>query len=1332
MLPLFNANETFKTFLIDVKYFTKNDFNRCYIYVNQFINQIIIFKLLIMKRTILLLMATFAIIIAGNYVATAQNMLTNPGFEDWVDNGAPGPPDAWPVSSTTDFTASQDAVNVHGGSYSVNLTWTTQTNRDLQQIDLGPLTAGDNFEFSVYALDNDPAGYISIYIRWEDAAGGYLSNSPFISSIDDPNFQFITTGSQIAPPLSAQGEVRIRCYDVSSNWDGDATVYVDDANLQNVSGAPPVITNAYAISSTAMDLVYDKDITSVSNGDYALTGSASITFSSATIDGTDAKIVHLTGASTSMAGDITLDNIEDFDNGTNYNFYAGILPISYTNTVNPGGTILNGYTATFQGIVSANDDYRDVWVSDNSGQYNGVLIFDYDFDAVAFVGDEILFACERDVFNNLTEMRNPILINTLSTGNTPYGPDIIPGSDIDETIPAETNPAEAWESQLVKIEDFTIVSYDNINYDYVCSWTDGISTYTFHMGDLADTEFANITLTVGETYPSITGVVDWDFYNFYYRINPRNQEDIEGSVAPATQLAIVSVNGGTDPETSSNFSVVVQVWGSSGNPTIADGDINFTFTTNGGDLLNVDFVTGTTTTGTILDGTSEITVTGVQMDPAGTNVTITANDDAAILTSGTSAPFDVIQGISYIAYQGFEQSGDTWNYSTNPPPYYVPGSSDDVWDVVSSLSAITPAAGDFFWGMQDLDNEIGGGNFWHTLDLDPVDISSYGGVDLSFQYYTIGFDSLATDTLGYVIEYDNGTTWGDPVFLISNTLGWATVTIPIPNETNYVRLRLQARQNGGSDYAGWDDIKLLATTANPPTKLSIISVNGGDDPYENSDFEVIVQTQDAGGVPSAVATPVNFTLTTNGGDLGTVGFVGGTTTTGTIETGSNFTILTGVQMNPTGTNVTITANDDATFNGLSPGTSELFDVVEFVLPAIMITEVMKDPFTVSDSNGEWFEVYNNSSTPVDMIGWVMKDLGSNEHTILSSVVVPAFGFAVLGNDANSATNGGYTCDYEFTSFFLGNSDDEIILYLPDGITEVDRVEWDAGTLWPDPIGASMVFAGFNTEDNNDGTNWVTAYRRESSYVDAGDNGSPGTNGYQQLLTGGFKLSMNAFLEGPYDADVDMMAGNLFIPQGQPFDTVPYYGNLTPKWLYAGADRYSNFNGIETDWVLIELRDATTAANAGSAATIDTRPAMLLDDGSIVALNGFADLSLNLSVTNNLYIVIWHRNHLGIMSATGLNPVAGDLDSYDFTTGSDKVYGTTAGYIELEPGVWGMVAGDVNADGTVDTSDNADGWSTDTGKSGYLGGDLNLNGQSNNQDKNDFWLPNNVTNSQVPN
>ena len=64
-------------------------------------------------------------------------------------------------------------------------------------------------------------------------------------------------------------------------------------------------------------------------------------------------------------------------------------------------------------------------------------------------------------------------------------------------------------------------------------------------------------------------------------------------------------------------------------------------------------------------------------------------------------------------------------------------------------------------------------------------------------------------------------------------------------------------------------------------------------------------------------------------------------------------------------------------------------------------------------------------------------------------------------------------------------------------------------------------------------------------------------------------------------------------------------------------------------------------------------------------------------------------------------------TYDFTTGSDKYYGTN-GAKELQSGVWGMIAGDGNGDGSIDAQDyNL--YKSNQGNEGYESADYNLDG-----------------------
>ena len=152
---------------------------------------------------------------------------------------------------------------------------------------------------------------------------------------------------------------------------------VSNGDMESWPSGVSSIEKAYTISNNEMDVIYDYAVSSVDPTDYTLTGTATITFTGATIDGSDPKIVHLTGASSNMNGDATLDNIADAALSLNFDFYAGIMPISYTNTNNPGGTLTNGYIATYQGIISANDAaniLRKIAISDSKLSYQSISV----------------------------------------------------------------------------------------------------------------------------------------------------------------------------------------------------------------------------------------------------------------------------------------------------------------------------------------------------------------------------------------------------------------------------------------------------------------------------------------------------------------------------------------------------------------------------------------------------------------------------------------------------------------------------------------------------------------------------------------------------------------------------------------------------------------------------------------------------------------------------------------------------------------------------------------------------------------------------------------------
>ena len=154
--------------------------------------------------------------------ANAQNLVPNGNFESWDD---PNTPTGWTYESGVTF--DQESGTVYQGTYSAKVTLTTQNqgNTDTES-DFFAVTAGQDYEFSFWVLDNDPAGNARLVVRWYDASQSYLSANYGAYSSDDPNWQKVS-GTYTAPSNAAYAKFCFRFYDVSGNWDGDAVFYID-------------------------------------------------------------------------------------------------------------------------------------------------------------------------------------------------------------------------------------------------------------------------------------------------------------------------------------------------------------------------------------------------------------------------------------------------------------------------------------------------------------------------------------------------------------------------------------------------------------------------------------------------------------------------------------------------------------------------------------------------------------------------------------------------------------------------------------------------------------------------------------------------------------------------------------------------------------------------------------------------------------------------------------------------------------------------------------------------------------------------------------------------
>lgn len=206
-----------------------------------------------------------------------------------------------------------------------------------------------------------------------------------------------------------------------------------------------------------------------------------------------------------------------------------------------------------------------------------------------------------------------------------------------------------------------------------------------------------------------------------------------------------------------------------------------------------------------------------------------------------------------------------------------------------------------------------------------------------------------------------------------------------------------------------------------------------------------------------------------------------------------------------------------------------------------------------------------------------------------------------------------------------------------------------------------------------------------------------------------KVNLKAYLAGALPSGTTMtttLRTNNLIPFDSPYSLAPFNAPMvTAPSIPANA----------TDWILIEVRNATTPATL-----ISQTSGFILNDGSIVSYDG-TPLRLKNAVASG-HIALRHRNHLGIRTATALDLVNPPVLK-DFSLGTSEAYTngsiTTNANMRLIGSTYAMWAGNANSNTNIRYSglsnDNQTLLATLGGNTAavlssvYNNSDLNLNG-----------------------
>ncbi len=211
----------------------------------------------------------------------------------------------------------------------------------------------------------------------------------------------------------------------------------------------------------------------------------------------------------------------------------------------------------------------------------------------------------------------------------------------------------------------------------------------------------------------------------------------------------------------------------------------------------------------------------------------------------------------------------------------------------------------------------------------------------------------------------------------------------------------------------------------------------------------------------------------------------------------------------------------------------------------------------------------------------------------------------------------------------------------------------------------------NPDDDNDGILTIDEDTNGNGNVLDDDTDLDGIPDFMDPDPFAF-IRMKAFLQGSFVSSTGLMndvlrttldsEGRRYIPLTEPYTdlTMP---NGTKPFIHLGSGgetiqpsvlEVTGPNAI-VDWVFLELRSKSTPANR-----LLTRAALIQRDGDVVDLDGVSPIVFK-AKTDDYYVALRHRNHLGVMTAQPITVTRDKANApfVDFTTPSAATYGTHA-------------------------------------------------------------------------
>lgn len=148
----------------------------------------------------------------------------------------------------------------------------------------------------------------------------------------------------------------------------------------------------------------------------------------------------------------------------------------------------------------------------------------------------------------------------------------------------------------------------------------------------------------------------------------------------------------------------------------------------------------------------------------------------------------------------------------------------------------------------------------------------------------------------------------------------------------------------------------------------------------------------------------------------------------------------------------------------------------------------------------------------------------------------------------------------------------------------------------------------------------------------------------------YTLGAKVFLGGALDWTTYTMRDDLrtggYLPASEPL-TLQGWTMENPGVVASNAVLTATGTTAVVDWVMVELKNANYSLAA-------RRACLVRRDGTVITPDGNPVIPFTSTTTAGKHLVIHHRNHLGVMSAS---PLASDGQIIDFTSPTTGAYGT---------------------------------------------------------------------------